>query len=340
MSTRPTMREVAELAGVSRTTVSFVLNNTPNIKIPEETRQRVLSAVQELNYVPNAKALTLATGRTNTIALVLRQTPHQISADALLGEVLLGLNAAVKALGFHVLVYPIASGSSYANLARSQKVDGLVLSGPTINDEEWMNLHRENFPVVLQGACECVSDIASVDIDNAACAQTATEHLIALGHRRIAHITNAPLTYTAARARLEGYKEALKGAGITYDDALIAEGTFTAESGSKALEHILKKCQPTALFVGSDVVALGVLEALKTHGMKVPDDVSIVGFDDIPLVKHLDPGLTTIHLPAWQLGKRAGHMLMKLLRKERIKERRVLLEAKLVIRESTGPPAT
>ncbi len=335
---RATMREVAELAGVSRTTVSFVLNNTPHTNISPETRRRVFEAARRLNYVPDSKAVTLVTGRTHMLGLVMRQTPWQIYADAFLGNVLLGLSSAIEFAGYHVLVHPLTSDMSYDQLARSQKVDGLILSGPMVKEPELASLHAEGTPVVVQGTTE-PRDIPSVDVDNAHAARLAVEHLLRLGHRRIGHITNAPLAYAAAQDRLMGYRQALGMAGVPFDERRVREGNFTDESGAAAMTALLDLPDPpTAVFIASDVVALGALQAIRERGLCVPDDISLVGFDDIPLVRHLDPALTTIHLPAFELGKRAGEMLLCLVWGQKLPQTRLLLETELIVRDSTGPP--
>ena len=218
MPRRPTSADVASAAGVSRTTVSFVLNGRSDVKIPAATRIRVLEAADRLDYHPHAPARQLAGGRSHVIALVLRQTPEQIAADAILAETLRGLATAARAGGFRVMVEPLAPDgpdATYASLLRAQHADGLVISGPRTDDPQLEALVREGFPVVLQGALPGL-DAPSVDVDNVAGARHAVEHLVALGHRRIACITNAPLVYTAAQERLEGYRDALATAGLAH----------------------------------------------------------------------------------------------------------------------------
>lgn len=333
------MQEVADLAGVSRTTVSFVLNRTPNVNIPSETRERVLQAAYQLKYVPDAKAINLATGSTNMLGFVVRQTDRQLSVEAFLGEQLRGLSQALEPSGYHSLVIPVTPESDYAQIARSQKVDGLILTGPMLDDPEILALHEEGIPIVLRGTVDW-DDLPSVDVDNARCAHLAVSHLTALGHRRIAHVTHAPLNIAAARQRLRGYREALEHAGILYDDTQVREGDFTDESGYTAAQPLLdQEWPPTAIFAGNDIVALGVLKAIRERGLRVPDDMSLVGFDDIPLISHLEPGLTTIHLPAFELGWHAGAMLLKLVNGIAVDEPNILLDTELIIRGSSGPPS-
>jgi LacI family transcriptional regulator len=336
MSKRPTSADVAARAGVSRTTVSFVLNHRADVKIPDGTRQRVVDAAVQLGYQPNAPARQLAGGRSHVLALVLHQSPEQVASDAVLAETLRGLSAAARAGGFRVMVEllaPDGPDASYASLLGAQHADGLIVSGPRSDDPSLLALVRDGFPVVLQGSFPDIS-VVSVDVDNVAGARGAVEHLLSLGHRRIACITNAPLVYTAAQERLAGYKQALRNAGIESERILIAEADFDAPSGHVAMAQLLARTTFDAAFVASDVVALGAIGALREAGRRVPDDISIVGFDDIPLAAYFDPPLTTVRLPAFELGQAAGRALLERLA-DRAMPHRTLLPTELIVRGST-----
>ena len=338
MPQRPTSKDVATLAGVSRTTVSFVMNDRSDVKIPEETRRRVRDAARELGYHPHASARRLAGGRTHVLALVLRQSPEQVAGDAVLAETLRGLAAAARTGGFRVMVEPFALDDpmvTYTALLRAQHADGLVISGPRVDDPSLAELVRDGFPIVLQGALPNI-DAPSVDVDNVAGARGAVEHLISLGHRRIACITNAPLVYTAAQERLDGYRLAMEAAGLDAAPELVAEGAFDAPSGHAAMAQLLARTAFDAAFVASDVVALGAIGALREAGRRVPDDVSIVGFDDIPLAAYFDPPLTTVRLPAFELGQAAGRALLERIANARSRTR-TLLPTELIVRASTAP---
>lgn len=334
---RPTSADVAARAGVSRTTVSFVINGRSDVQIPAVTWRRVENAARELGYHPHGPARQLAAGASLTIGLVMRQSAEQVAADMNLPNYLWGLAAAARADGYRVLVEPLAAGDgTYASLLRSRRADGLIVSGPRDDDEELGDLVRDGFPIVIQGSRPDL-DAPSVDVDNRAGAQGAVEHLLGLGHRRIACITNAPLHYTAAAERLQGYIDAMDAAGLGHDPALRVEGAFEAGSGHAAMAALLREVQPTAVFVASDVVAIGALRGLRDAGLRVPADVSVVGFDDIPIAAHVDPPLTTIHLPAGALGETAGRLLL-----DRIAGRpvppRTLLPTDLIVRDSSGRP--
>jgi LacI family transcriptional regulator len=333
---RVTAQEVADLAGVSRTTVSFVLNDVPGVRISEETRQKVLRAVKELGYFPHAAARSLATRKSYLIGFVLCQSPDRVFSDAFLPEVLKGVSEVARSSGFRVLVESvedITRPNAYIELVWEQRIDGLILSGPRSDDEQLPKLRKEGFPVVLLGQLPG-SGFPSVDVDNVSGAKKAVEHLIRLGHQRIGIITNAPPQYTGCAHRLEGYKKALLEHGLPYDEELVRYGDFTEESGYKAMKEMLP-LSPTAVFVASDLVAFGALAAIRELGLSIPKDVAVVGFDDVRLARYINPPLTTVRLPAYELGASAADMLVKIIKGEECEER-LLLPTELVIRESCG----
>ena len=332
---QPTGADVAARAGVSRTTVSFVINGRADVQIPAETRRRVIAAARELDYHPHGPARQLAAGASLTIGLVMRQSAEQVAADMNLPNYLWGLAAAARAGDFRVLVEPLAPGDgTYAGLLRSRRADGLVVSGPREDDDELAALVRDGFPIVIQGS-RADLQAPSVDVDNALGARSAVEHLLELGHRRIGCITNAPLQYTAALERLAGYRAALAGAGLEYDRGVVVDGAFDAASGYGAMVELLSRTQPSAVFVASDVVAIGALRGLRDAGLRVPGDVSIVAFDDIPIAAHVDPPLTTIHLPADALGETAGRVLVDRIAGRSVPAR-TLLPIDLIVRDSSA----
>jgi LacI family transcriptional regulator len=336
---RVTSHDVAKLAGVSRTTVSFVLNDVPHVQIPEETRRRVFEAAENLGYRPDAAARSLATRQTHTLALVLYQSADRIVGDAFLANVVRGLSEVAQQRGFRLLLHPfeeIGKSEAYVSLVLENRIDGLVVSGPRSDDEQLPKLRKDGFPLVLLGQLNG-ADIHFVDVDNTAAAHRAVSHLIQLGHTRIGLITNAPLEYTASADRWRAYRQALTEAGLVYDESIVRHGDFDARSGYQAMEELLALVQPpTATFIASDEVATGALAALHEHGIAVPEEMAIVGFDDIPVARYLVPSLTTIHLPAYDLGLRAADMLIRIIQGKEIGERGILLDTELIIRESCG----
>jgi DNA-binding LacI/PurR family transcriptional regulator len=333
---RPTSADVAARAGVSRTTVSFVLNDRPGANISVTTRERVLKAAAELGYHPHASARGLAGGKSQILGFVLRQSAEQVAGDAALVETLRGLASAARTAGFRVMVEPLDPvQGSYESLLRAQHADGIVVSGPRIDDLGLTRLARDGFPIVLQGSLPGIH-VPSVDIDNVSGAMRAVEHLIGLGWQRIACITNAPLAYTAAQQRLDGYRAALEAAGLPFDEKLVAYAAFDAGSGHRAMASLLAKGSIEAVFVASDVVAFGAIAAIREAGLRVPDDISLVGFDDIALAAFFDPPLTTVRLPAYDLGVAAGAALLDRIAGRSVPDR-TLLPTELIVRSSTAP---
>lgn len=335
---RSTAKDVAELAGVSRTTVSFVLNKVPGMRISDKTHRRVLDAARRLNYHPDATARRMASGKTRLIGFVLRQSPEQVFADHFLPQVMRGLSQAASKQDYHILfetIPPEDESGAYARLIRERHVDGLILSGPRLDDRELLRFQEEGEPIVLAGQLPG-SGISFVDVDNTAGASVAVRHLLDLGHQHIALITNAPLVYTASTDRLKGYRQTLEQAGVAFDRSLVRYGGFTPQSGVVAMTELLAVDPlPTAVFVASDTVALGALQAIRRRGLRVPEDIALVGFDDIPLAEFVEPSLTTIRLPAFGLGWAAADLLISLLNESSPKQQ-ILLETELVVRESCG----
>jgi DNA-binding LacI/PurR family transcriptional regulator len=338
-----TSQDVADLAGVSRTTVSFVLNNVPGMKISEETRQRVLEAAQQLNYYPASAARTLASGKTHRIGLVLCEQRDHLMADAFLPPFLRGVSDLAHQESYRVVFQSAedkAGETSYVGLLREQHVDGLIVSAPRSDDSQLSRLYEEGYPLVLHGRLpDCA--LPFVDIDNVGGAHKAVSHLIGLGHRRIGLITNAPLSYTSSQDRLTGYRQALQGAALPLDDELVRYGEFSPQSGRKAMESLLAlPFPPSAVLVASDVVALGAMAAVRKQGIRIPQDIALVGFDDIFLAAYVSPPLTTVRLPAYGLGWAAGDMLIRLINEDDLVEKQMLLESELVIRQSCGGNCT
>ena len=335
---RTTSTDVAKLAHVSRTTVSFILNNVPGVSFPDDTRKRVFDAARKLNYSPNVAGKKLSSGKSYTIGLVLCQSSEQIFTDAFLPQVILGVEQAAMQQGFHVLLKPVDPNDSggYARLITENHVDGIFLSGPRQDDQSLMDLHRQQVPIMLMGQLPG-TDIPFVDVNATAGAELAVSHLVERGHQRIGMITNAPLDYTSAQQRRAGYVNALKKAKLPVNKALIQAGNYTPASGFEAMKKLLQIApRLTAVFVASDVVAMGAILAIKKAGLRIPKDIAVVGFDDIPLAEFYDPPLTTIRLPAFGLGWAGGERLIRLIQGEGLNEAVLLLESKLVTRQSSS----
>ena len=338
MTKKPSITDVAKLAGVSRTTVSYVLNNVSGIHISEKTRQRVLEAVRQLDYHPNAIARSLARKQTLTLGLVVAAHPDRLSADAFLPPVIYGVSSVTSPAGFRLLVEVIDDMNrpdGLNSLIREVHIDGIILGGLRGSDERLERLSAENFPVVLWGRIP-ESSLPFVDVDNLSAARMAVEHLIAQGHERIACITNAPLRYPESAGRLSGYQAALEGHGLPYDEALVCYGDYQERSGYQAMQALLALPErPTAVFIASDVVALGALSAARAAGYVVPDDLAVVGFDDIQLAQYVVPSLTSVRVPAREIGATCAQMLLNIIQTG-VRPASLYLETELMIRESSG----
>lgn len=334
---RITSFDVARRAGVSRTTVSLVLNNIQGASISEATRKKVFDAVKELNYHPDSSGRKLSSGKSKMIGLIQLQSSEQVLNDAFLLQVLLGVDQIANDRGFHVLMKHISHSNyeEYSQLITENHVDGIIFSGPLQHDPGLIELHRGGFPIMLMGQMEN-TDIPCVDVNAELGAEMAVSHLIAKGHKRIAMITNASFLYSSAQQRKTGYIHALEKADLTVDESLIKEGDFTPYSGLQAMGEILNSTpRPSAVFVASDVVAIGAIQMVKQFGLQIPKDISIIGFDDIPIAQYLDPPLSTIHLPAYELGWAAGDRLIRLILGVKLEQNAVLLDTELIVRSST-----
>jgi DNA-binding LacI/PurR family transcriptional regulator len=334
---RPTSRDVADAAGVSRTTVSFVLNDVPNTQIPEETRRRVWEAARQLGYYPDASARSLASQRSGNVGVLLCRSADRIFDDVFLMEVLTGIHEVLHPLRYHMLLEAVDDSTApdaYIGLVRSRHVDGLIISGPRTDDLQLQELEAEDFPAVLLGRLS-ESSLCQVDVDHRSAARTAVDYLLYRGHRRVAFIGQGPPIYAATQERLAGYFDALSAAGLAPQEAAIYYADFSRASGFNVMHRLLEAEQrPTAVFVGSDQVAFGALAAARDAGLRIPEDMAIVGFDDVPMAADVTPPLTTVHLPAQALGRTAAELLMRLVAGEEVPQRTVLLDTHLVARQS------
>jgi LacI family transcriptional regulator len=338
MTQRVTTNDIAREAGVSRTTVSHVLNNHPGIVLSPKTRKRVLATARKLGYVPNSAAQMLVTGRSRTIGLIL-SPPNLISVDAFVPIMMFGLNEACHTQGYRLLMEAIqdpADVDAYLALAKSKRIDGLIVINPRKGDAALHKVIESKFPLLVFGSSGHPQENSiGTQHDQASC--QATMHLLSLGHQRIAHISYAPLVYLSARKRLEGYRAALKAADLPFKKKLFAEGNFTYESGYRAMRQILaSSAHPTALFAGNDTLAIGAMVAVHEAGLSIPENFAVVGFDDVPAAAFSCPPLTTIRSHALEQGKLLGEVAIALVAGKEIGSRQDVLPLELVIRASCG----
>lgn len=321
--------------------MSYVLNKSDS-GISEATRQRVLDAARDLGYHPNAAARSLRRQKAGVVGLVTYDTSNRMGTNAFMWLVMDGVMSELGQAGTKLIVEAADASRSdpCVSLVREGHVDGLIVTGGRQADTELRALHADGIPIVLWGRLSG-SDLPFVDIDNVTAARIAVEHLLDLGHTRIGCITNAPpQTDMAAADRLDGYRSALESRRIRLDETLVRHGNFDERSGMEAMGSLLdRKERPTAVFVASDEVALGALKAAKLAAVSVPHDVAIVGFDDLPIAPFIDPALTTVRVPAREIGAVAARALMEAISHAtpRSKPSKVLT-TELIIRDSSGPP--
>jgi len=334
-----TMKDVAEKAGVSPTTVSFIMNEKKQIAIPDETRQRVLQAVRELGYVRNAAGRRLASGKSHTLAFVLPSAEH-VRVDAFVPQFLYSFNEVSHQHHFNLLVHAVENPrrpDAYVDLVTGNEIDGLFVVNPREDDQEIDALIGSGFPIIVGDPGRRHPLACGVGFDNFAAARTAVTHLTKLGHRRIACVNYGSSRFLSVAARCNGYRQALTEAGIAYDESLVTWADFSHDSGYVAAGQLLDRTTaPTAVFAGNDTVAIGVLAAFRERGLKIPGDVALTSIDDIPAARFISPSLTTVRVPALEFGRIAGEMLMKLVLGERPDPARVYLPTELVVRESCG----
>jgi LacI family transcriptional regulator len=332
------MKDVADRAGVSLTTVSFIMNEKALSTIPLETRERVMRTVRELGYVRNAAGRRLGSGKSQTLGFVLPLAEH-VRVDGFVPQFLFSFNEVCHQNHFNLLLHAVGNSvrpDAYVDLVTANEIDGLFIVNPRGDDRQIDDLLSSGFPVISDPGGNHPL-LCGVGIDNKASARMAVQHLLKKGHRRIACINYGPAHFLSPTARCEGYREALREAGLEYDNSLVRWADFSHESGYEATESLLKNIvAPTAIFAGNDTVAIGVLAALKANGIRVPQDVAITSIDDIPAARFMNPALTTVHVPAQDFGRIAGEMLVKLVHGERPQPARVTLPTELIVRESCG----
>jgi LacI family transcriptional regulator len=333
-----TLEEIAKIAGVSRSTVSRVVNDQPNVR--DQVRERVWQVIRETGYQPNAAARTLVTRRTRIVGVIIPEAVTTLFADPFYPLFLRGVTETCNTHHYYMML-SLFNGSDdqdemYRRVIGSGHLDGMVVASTRLDDPLLSKLLQGELPFVLVGRFPD-ERVNYVDVDNIAGARMAVEHLIRLGHERIATITG-PLNMIAGQDRLEGYQSALKAHRIPVRQELIVEGDFTEDGGRIGTQQLLSAA-PTAIFAASDSQAIGALKALREANLRVPGDVALVGFDDVPMASAVEPALTTVRQPIEDLGSMAADLLLNLLENQQGEigpAHRIILPAKLVVRDSCG----
>jgi LacI family transcriptional regulator len=327
-----TIIDVAQEAGVSYATVSRVLNNDPHVR--PETRERVVHSIARLGYTVNQQARNLAGGHSHVVGLLVPDL-----GTGYIGEIIRGIDDEVGSAQYDLMLYTThrrkTKESAYVTSLTQGMTDGLLLVLPRDPADYLTSLRQRHFPYVLidhQGVSEAESAVGATNWQGG---YDATRYLLELGHRRIGFITGT-MDLGCSRDRLAGYRAALNGCQIASDAALIREGDFNQPTGYQATRELLDLPEPpTAIFASNDVMAFGVMEAVRDRGLRIPEEVSIVGFDNIPQAEHVRPQLTTIEQPLAGMGREATRRLLQLIDDPNLPLTRVELPTKLVVRAST-----
>ncbi|HEY7126552.1 MAG TPA: LacI family DNA-binding transcriptional regulator [Ktedonobacterales bacterium] len=365
MAKKLTIQDIARLAGVSHSTVSRVLNKKPDVDAI--TRERVLRVVQEQGYVPNLAAARLAGGRSQIVGVLVPSLSWPFIPDIVQGvmstslqwplipEIMRGVTEFIGDTSYEVLLYSISRQKDHRDVINrilaTQLVSGLLAILPGQAAQDLIGAHEQGLPVVVIDDQGITHGLPWVGTDNRHGAYLAVKHLISLGHRRIGHIRGL---FACSEERYLGYCDALQEAGIPLDPMLVLQGDFEFTSG-QACARIFFEMQerPTALFVGNDQMAFGVLTVAEQRSVRVPQDVAVVGFDDIPLSAHIRPALTTVRQPFFEMGKCAAELLLSLSEATDLSQRhslavtraleerweqspRIELATSLTVRESCG----
>lgn len=328
-----TIKEVAELAGVSTTTVSYVINNTGFVS--KETRAKVINAINKLGYRPNIVARSLRSRKTGTVGLIICDLRNPFFA-----EVLWGIETYLGKRGYNLIVadtdYDPKKEEESAEMFYSKQVEGVIIVPGGGKDEYVRFLKGRNIPVVLLDKRVQDLDVDVVLVNNVEGSRQLVEHLVSLGHERIGIIAG-PLASTTGRERLEGYLQALRKHSIPEDGELIKIGDFRKQSGYLlTLELLSLALPPTVIFACNNLMGLGAMEALNERKIRIPEEVGLVIFDDLPWFRYINPPLTTVAQPSFKLGEVAAELLMSQITRRRKKPREVVLDVQLKVRQSAG----
>jgi DNA-binding LacI/PurR family transcriptional regulator len=335
MSRRPTIGDVASLAGVSRATVSFVLNNRPGVAA--DTQRRVRAAAEELGWTPSSSARALSTGRARAVGLVLAREPELLGTDPFFPAFMAGIETVISETGDGLMLQmsrPEDEVDTYRRLAADRRVDGVFLTDLRHDDIRPALVAELGLPAVAVGTPDSGTGLPSVGLDDRPAVREAVRHLIELGHRDIAYVAG-PEEFVHARRRSQAWRDALADAGLPKGTLL--PGGFTAEGGAVATRRLLRQpSPPTAIVYGNDLSATAGMAVAQDAGLRLPEDLSVVGFDDVPLASYTNPSLTTCRSNPVSWGRASAQALVELIETGSTSDQE-LEPATLVVRGSTGP---
>ena len=329
-----TLEDIARLSDVSRSTVSRVINS--DAKVKEETRLKVLKVIQSIDFQPNLAARGLATGRTNVIGVIIPARVSVIFADPYFPVFLQGVSSACNNRTYSVMLWlaePDYERRMIPRILHNGLVDGVVVASTLMDDPIVKSLFESKMPFILIGRHPSM-DVNFLDVDNLQAARKATLHLLRLGYKRVATITGSQ-DQVAGFDRYQGYLNALQDYDRTIRPELVADGDFTEEGGYHAMARLLPQ-KPDAVFAASDMTAYGAMRAIHEANLRIPEDVAVVGFDDIPASARTTPALTTVRQPVQQMGSKAAEVLINVIENDINTTQKLIMDTELVVRESCG----
>jgi len=332
-----TLEDIAELAGVSRSTVSRVVNEHPNVR--PNVRKRVLEVIQNTGYHPNVAARTLVSQRSWTLGLILPLSVSFFFTDPYYPHLIKGIAQACNQYDYTLALFLVSSKDDeekmFPRVSRRSMLDGVIVQSGHHGDQGIIGrLVDADMPLVVVGRPYRSDNISYLDIDNVNSAYNAVLHLIRLGYQRIGTITG-PLTSTVGIDRRDGYRKALFERGRAIEESLIIEGDFTEAGGYYAMQQLMR-AKPNAVFAASDIMAIGAMRAVRDAGLRIPDDIAFVGFDDLPIATMFDIQLTTIRQPVVSFGAKAVEILIDQIENGSNPPRHIIMDTELVIRDSCG----
>ena len=329
-----TLEDIARLSDVSRSTVSRVINS--DAKVKEETRLKVLKVIQSIDFQPNLAARGLATGRTNVIGVIIPARVSVIFADPYFPVFLQGVSSACNNRTYSVMLWlaePDYERRMIPRILHNGLVDGVVVASTLMDDPIVKSLFESKMPFILIGRHPSM-DVNFLDVDNIQAARKATLHLLRLGYKRVATITGSQ-DQVVGFDRYQGYLNALQDYDRTIRPELVADGDFTEEGGYHAMARLLPQ-KPDAVFAASDMTAYGAMRAIHEANLRIPEDVAVVGFDDIPASARTTPALTTVRQPVQQMGSKAAEVLINVIENDINTTQKLIMDTELVVRESCG----
>lgn len=323
------------MAGVSRATVSRVINGSP--RVSSDAKRAVEDAVRRLGYAPNRAARSLVTRRADAIGLVVAESEQRMFGEPFFASLVRGVSRELSGTEIQLVLLLTNSDQERDRVQRflSTHLDGVLLVSAHSDEPLLEELAASGLPAVLVGRPPTLTSLPYVDADNVAGARSAVEHLVERGRRRIATITGA-LDMGVGIDRCAGYRQGIEAAGLPTDDDLVAEGDFATASGERATEELLeRRPDMDAIFAASDLMAVGALRVLEARGRRVPDDVAVVGFDDSVVAQSASPALTSVHQPVEEIGQRIVMLLREVIAAEHAVPSATTLPTRLSVRDSS-----